>query len=128
MIKQIDHLVLTVKDIEETIKFYTIFLGMKEETFGLGRKALCFGFQKINLHEAGNEFEPKAKHPLPGSADLCFISDENIEKVITHLRKNNVMIEEGPVKRTGALGPILSVYIRDPDQNLIEISHYLEKE
>ncbi|PVE64479.1 VOC family protein [Priestia megaterium] len=128
MIKQIDHLVLTVKDIEKTINFYTIILGMKEETFGLGRKALLFGNQKINLHEAGNEFEPKAKHPLPGSVDLCFISNESLEKVVNILRKNNVTIEEGPVNRRGALGPIKSVYVRDPDQNLIEISHYLETE
>ncbi len=84
-----------------------------------------FGNQKINLHEAGNEFDPKAKHPLPGSADLCFISDETIDHIIGHLRKNNVSIEEGPVRRTGALGPIVSVYMRDPDQNLIEISQYL---
>ncbi|WP_211263412.1 VOC family protein [Priestia koreensis] len=125
MIQQIDHLVLTVKDIKKTIDFYTIILGMKEETFGLGRKALLFGNQKINLHEAGNEFEPKAQHTLPGSIDLCLISNESLERVIDVLNKNNVPIEEGPVNRTGALGPIRSVYVRDPDQNLIEIAVYI---
>ncbi|MCF7619710.1 VOC family protein [Bacillus sonorensis] len=125
MIKRLDHFVLTVKNLQETINFYTCVLGMEEETFGSGRKALRFGNQKINLHEAGNEFDLKAKHPLPGSADLCFISDETIDHIIGHLRKNNVSIEEGPVRRTGALGPIVSVYMRDPDQNLIEISQYL---
>ncbi|WP_339235189.1 VOC family protein [Bacillus sp. FSL K6-1012] len=125
MIKRLDHLVLTVKNLQETIRFYTSVLGMQEETFGSGRKALRFGNQKINLHEAGHEFEPKAQHPLPGSADLCFITDEPINKVVEHLTKMNVNIEQGPVKRTGALGPIISVYIRDPDQNLVEISEYL---
>ncbi|MBU5247131.1 VOC family protein [Bacillus halotolerans] len=125
MIKRLDHLVLTVKSLQETIRFYTSVLGMQEETFGSGRKALRFGNQKINLHEAGHEFEPKAQHPLPGSADLCFITDEPINKVVKHLTKMNVNIEQGPVKRTGALGPIISVYIRDPDQNLVEISEYL---
>ncbi|MGR0119410.1 VOC family protein [Bacillus halotolerans] len=125
MIKRLDHLVLTVKSLQETIRFYTSVLGMQEETFGSGRKALRFGNQKINLHEAGHELEPKAQHPLPGSADLCFITDEPINKVVEHLTKMNVNIEQGPVKRTGALGPIISVYIRDPDQNLVEISEYL---
>ncbi|MEC1665048.1 VOC family protein [Bacillus halotolerans] len=128
MIKRLDHLVLTVKSLQETIRFYTSVLGMQEETFGSGRKALRFGNQKINLHETGHEFEPKAQHPLPGSADLCFITDQTIHSLIEHLRKNNVKVEEGPVKRTGALGPIISVYIRDPDQNLIEISEYVERE
>ncbi|WIG46982.1 VOC family protein [Bacillus halotolerans] len=125
MIKRLDHLVLTVKSLQETIRFYTSVLGMQEETFGSGRKALRFGNQKINLHEAGHEYEPKAQHPLPGSADLCFITDEPINKVVEHITKMNVNVEEGPVKRTGALGPIISVYIRDPDQNLVEISEYL---
>ncbi|MEC1645900.1 VOC family protein [Bacillus halotolerans] len=125
MIKRLDHLVLTVKSFQETIRFYTSVLGMQEETFGSGRKALRFGNQKINLHETGHEFEPKAQHPLPGSADLCFITDEPINKVVEHLTKMNVNIEQGPVKRTGTLGPIISVYIRDPDQNLVEISEYL---
>ncbi|MCY8980511.1 VOC family protein [Bacillus halotolerans] len=128
MIKRLDHLVLTVKSLQETIRFYTSVLGMQEETFGSGRKALRFGNQKINLHEAGHEFEPKAQHPLPGSADLCFITDEPINKVVEHLTKMNVNVEQGPVKRTGTLGPIISVYIRDPDQNLVEISEYVERE
>jgi len=126
MIKKLDHFVLTVKDIEKTIHFYTVILGMQKETFGEGRIALRFGEQKINLHQAGHEFKPKAKQPLPGSADLCFITEEKIESVIHHLQKHNVEIEEGPVKRTGAVGPIVSVYIRDPDHNLIELSNYVD--
>ncbi|WP_195782385.1 VOC family protein [Priestia megaterium] len=126
MLKKLDHFVLTVKNIEKTIHFYTVILRMKKETFGEGKVALRFGEQKINLHEAGHEFEPKAKHPLPGSADLCFITEEKIESVIHHLQKHNVEIEEGPVKRTGALGSIVSVYIRDPDHNLIELSNYVD--
>ncbi|WP_342501255.1 VOC family protein [Bacillus sp. FSL W7-1582] len=127
MIRRLDHIVLTVQHMEETIRFYTNVLGMKEETFGEGRKALRFGLQKINLHEAGHEFEPKAAHPHPGSADLCFITDLDIDSLLLHLRKQVVPIEEGPVRRSGALGPIESIYIRDPDMNLIEISRYIEE-
>ncbi|PCK22954.1 VOC family virulence protein [Bacillus pumilus] len=127
MIRRLDHIVLTVQHMEETIRFYTNVLGMKEETFGEDRKALRFGLQKINLHEAGHEFEPKAAHPLPGSADLCFITDLDMDDLLLHLRKQVVPIEEGPIERTGALGPIESVYIRDPDMNLIEISRYIEE-
>ncbi|WP_342502434.1 VOC family protein [Bacillus sp. FSL R5-0397] len=127
MIRRLDHIVLTVQHMEETIRFYTNVLGMKEETFGEGRKALRFGLQKINLHEAGHEFEPKANHPKPGSADLCFITDLDIDSLLLHLRKQVVPIEEGPVRRSGALGPIESIYIRDPDMNLIEISRYIEE-
>lgn len=126
MINRIDHLVLTVKDINQTIHFYTTVLGMKEETFGEGRKALSFGVQKINLHEKGKEFEPKAKNPMPGSADICLILNERMERMMDRLRRLNVPIEEGPVKRTGARGAINSVYIRDPDDNLIELSNYIE--
>jgi catechol 2,3-dioxygenase-like lactoylglutathione lyase family enzyme len=93
--------------------------------FGQGRKALLFGHQKINLHEKGKEFEPKAKTAQPGSADLCFISETPLEEGIGHLKKHNIKIVEGPVQRTGANGPILSVYVRDPDENLIEISNYI---
>lgn len=128
MIRRLDHIVLTVQHMEETIRFYTTVLGMKEETFGEGRKALRFGLQKINLHEAGHEFEPKAAHPQPGSADLCFITDLDMDSLLLHLRKEVVPIEEGPVKRTGTLGPIESIYIRDPDMNLIEISRYIEED
>lgn len=127
MIRRLDHIVLTVQHMEDTIRFYTNVLGMKEETFGEDRKALRFGLQKINLHEAGHEFEPKAAHPLPGSHDLCFITDLDMDSLLLHLRKQVVPIEEGPVRRTGTLGPIESVYIRDPDLNLIEISRYIEE-
>ena len=123
-INYLDHLVLTVKDIDSTCEFYSNVLGMQVITFGEGRKALQFGNQKINLHEAGKEFEPKAKIAVPGSADLCFITNIEIEKVISHLQNCDIRIEEGPVRRTGATGPITSVYIRDLDENLIEISNY----
>ncbi|NTF40668.1 VOC family protein [Rhizobium rhizogenes] len=122
-IDHLDHLVLTVASIEQSCDFYGRVLGMGVETFGEGRKALTFGNQKINLHRAGHEFEPKAKWPTPGSADLCFISETSIDDVIAHLRAEAVAIEEGPVRRTGATGPILSVYFRDPDHNLIEVSN-----
>ncbi|MDL2399026.1 VOC family protein [Rhizobium mayense] len=122
-IDHLDHLVLTVASIEESCAFYARVLGMGVETFGAGRKALTFGNQKINLHQAGHEFEPKAKRPTPGSADLCFISQTPIDDVIAHLRAEGVAVEEGPVRRTGAAGAILSVYFRDPDDNLIEVSN-----
>ncbi len=124
-IDHLDHLVLTVASIEESCDFYARVLGMGVETFGEGRKALTFGNQKINLHRAGHEFEPKAERPTPGSADLCFISTTPLDDVIAHLQAEGVAIEEGPVPRTGATGPILSVYFRDPDQNLIEISNVI---
>jgi len=124
-ISHLDHLVLTVADIENTCNFYQTVLGFEVITFKGDRKALKFGHQKINLHQLGNEFEPKALHPTSGSADLCFISDTSISEVVTHLNQLNIQIEEGPVERTGAMHPILSVYIRDPDQNLIEISNML---
>ncbi len=124
-INSLDHLVLTVKDIDTTIAFYSKALGMQLVSFGDGRKALSFGLQKINLHEYGKEFEPKAGHPTPGSADLCFITAEPISDVIQHLASCGLSIIEGPVQRTGATGPILSIYLRDPDANLIEISNQL---
>lgn len=123
-IERIDHLVLTVRDIAATCEFYSKALGMTVVTFGAGRKALAFGQQKFNLHAAGREFEPKAHRPTPGSADLCLITAERLDAVITHLQASGVHIEEGPVQRTGALGPIRSVYFRDPDLNLIEVSTY----
>lgn len=123
-IARIDHIVLTVKDIAATIAFYTQVLGMQETTFGPGRRALSFGNQKINLHEAGKELELKAKTPTPGSADLCFVADGALAHVISTLNQRGIPIEVGPVARTGALGAMQSVYLRDPDGNLIEISEY----
>ena len=126
-IEAIDHIVLTVKDINATCEFYAKVLGMRVTSFGGGRKALSFGTQKINLHQYGQEFEPKAKEPTPGSADLCFITKIPISDVIEHLSMNGVEILEGPLQRTGAAGTIKSVYFRDPDGNLVEVSNY-EKE
>lgn len=123
-IKQLDHLVLTVKNIRETVNFYLSVLGMESEIFGEGRVALKFGGQKINLHEAGKELEPKAHHPLPGSADLCFVTDTELRVAMAHVKSRGVDIIDGPVRRTGAHGPMLSFYFRDPDLNLIEIASY----
>ncbi|PQJ89151.1 VOC family protein [Aliivibrio sifiae] len=124
-ISHLDHLVLTVKSIDDTIAFYTRALGMTKVTFGEGRVALLFGDQKINLHEQGNEFEPKALNVKNGSADLCFIMKTDISEVIKHLEEQGITIIDGPVLRTGALGHIISIYLRDPDGNLIELSNYL---
>lgn len=123
-IDRVDHFVLTVADIDATCDFYTHVLGMDVVTFGQGRKALSFGMQKINLHQHHHEFEPKAKQPTPGSGDFCLITSVPLDEVITHLKHCNVTVEEGPVARTGAQGPIQSVYFRDPDSNLVEVSHY----
>jgi catechol 2,3-dioxygenase-like lactoylglutathione lyase family enzyme len=125
-IDRIDHLVLTVGDIDRTIAFYVGVLGMTETTFRSGRKAVTFGSSKINLHQRGLEHEPKALVPTPGSADVCLIVQESLDVVVTELTANGIAIEEGPVERTGAQGPITSVYVRDPDGNLIELSNYLE--
>ncbi|OSM02096.1 VOC family protein [Magnetofaba australis] len=122
-IERLDHLVLTVADIDVTVAFYVSVLGMQAITFGAGRRALTFGQQKINLHQHNAEFEPKALTPTPGSADLCFLTTTPLEEVIAHLMDLNIAIEEGPIGRTGACGPLLSVYLRDPDGNLIEISN-----
>ena len=124
-ISHLDHLVLTVADIETTCQFYQSALNFEVITFGENRKALRFGTQKINLHQVGKEFEPKALHPTAGSADLCFIAETPIDEVMAHLHVQNISIVEGPIQRTGATGKILSVYLRDPDQNLIEISTFL---
>ncbi len=124
-INRIDHLVLTVKDIDETVQFYTSVMGMEKIEFGQGRIALAFGQQKINLHQLGNEFEPKAQHVGAGSADLCFIIDTPIQQAIDDLAAKGIQILEGPVYRTGALGKIISAYFRDPDGNLIEVSNYI---
>lgn len=123
-IKNIDHFVLTVASIEETCSFYEKTLGMKIEVFGEGRKALTFGNQKINLHEVGKEFEPKANRPTSGAGDFCLITETPLDEVMVHLKNCSVKIEGGPVPRTGAKGPITSVYFRDPDKNLIEVSIY----
>ena len=123
-IDRLDHFVLTVADIEATVEFYSQVLGMEPVTFRGGRQALAFGRSKINLHQAGREFEPKAARPTPGSADVCLISADPLEQVIAELALQGVPIESGPVERTGATGAIISVYLRDPDQNLIEISNY----
>lgn len=124
MIERLDHLVLTVADIDVTVDFYERVLGMRHERFGAGRSALVFGRQKFNLHQAGREFEPKAARPTPGAIDLCLITQWSMAQVLEHLAGQGVSVEEGPVARTGAVGPIESVYFRDPDSNLIEVSRY----
>lgn len=125
-ITHLDHLVLTVKSIDKTAEFYNSILGFQVQTFSGGRTALLFGNQKINLHEAGHEFEPKAHFPTPGSADLCFISHTDVSQVLQELHQNNITVLEGIVERTGAQGKIRSVYFRDPDLNLIEVSNYIK--
>lgn len=125
-IDRIDHIVLTVHDLERTIAFYSRVLGMEPVTFAGGRRGLAFGRQKLNLHQAGREFEPKALAPAPGAIDLCFISETPLAGVIEKLEAEGVVIIEGPVDKTGALGPMKSVYFRDPDGNLIEVSNYPE--
>ncbi|XP_055034612.2 glyoxalase domain-containing protein 5 [Misgurnus anguillicaudatus] len=123
-ISHLDHLVLTVRDLNKTTKFYSTVLGMEVITFKGDRKALSFGEQKFNLHQVGKEFEPRAKIPTPGSADLCLITKTPLMTVAAHLKACGVTIEEGPVDRTGAVGLISSLYFRDPDDNLIEVSNY----
>jgi len=125
MIDRLDHLVLTTAQEEACIAFYAGVLGMELETFGEGRKAFRFGNQKINLHVKGHEFEPKAHAPVPGALDLCFIASAPLEEIIETLKAKGVPLVEGPVKRTGAAFAIRSVYVRDPDLNLIEISERL---
>ena len=125
-IESLDHLVLTVADVDASCAFYERVLGMHTVTFGTGRKALAFGAQKINLHPYRHEFEPKAERPTPGSADLCFVSATPLAEVIAHLRACGVEVLEGPVPRTGARGPVVSVYFRDLDCNLIEVCNYLD--
>jgi catechol 2,3-dioxygenase-like lactoylglutathione lyase family enzyme len=120
---RLDHLVLTVREVGATCAFYADVLGMEVVTFGEGRKALAFGRQKINLHQAGREFEPKSARPTPGSGDICLMAETPLEAVIAHVRACGVEIEDGPVPRSGATGPITSIYLRDPDENLIEISN-----
>ncbi|UDI77258.1 VOC family protein [Staphylococcus taiwanensis] len=123
-IKNLDHLVLTVSNIDDTVDFYSNVLGMEKIQFGDNRTALKFGNQKINLHHVTNIIKPSASNPKPGSADLCFITETHIEEVEAQLKQHRVPIELGPVNRTGAMGDILSIYVRDSDNNLIEISNY----
>lgn len=128
-VTSLDHLVLTVTDIPATVAFYTEALGMEVETFhpadGTTRYALTCGAQKINLHQLGNEFEPKAAHVQAGSGDLCFLTEMPVADWMRHLEGIGISVEEGPVSRTGATGPLLSIYLRDPDGNLIEVSNRL---
>lgn len=124
-ILQIDHLVLTVKDIDVSVAFYKRVLGLNHVIFDGHCHALHFGVQKINLHPAGNEYQPHARAPVPGSADLCFIASGRIEDVISELRLRGVEIENGPTPQTGATGEMRSVYFRDPDENLVEVACYV---
>jgi catechol 2,3-dioxygenase-like lactoylglutathione lyase family enzyme len=123
LIRSIDHFVLTCADVDATIDFYTRVLGMTAETFAGGRRALSFGNQKVNLHQAGREFEPKARVATAGSGDFCLLSDVPVTEIAAHLAAEGVAIIEGPVAKTGAAGPLLSIYFRDPDGNLVEASN-----
>ena len=125
LVRAIDHLVLTVADVEATIDFYSRVLGMEAVAFGDGRKALAFGSQKINLHRAGAEFVPHAANPVPGSADFCLLTDVPVTDLAEHLARQGVEVIEGPVEKTGAAGPLLSIYFRDPDGNLVEVANPL---
>ena len=122
-IVNIDHIVLTVRDIANTVEFYESVLGMSQETYDDGRIALKFGNQKINLHKYGKEFEPKAVKPVPGSVDICFVTDTKLEVAIDYVKSKGIKIVDGPVTRTGATGKIVSFYFRDPDSNLIEVAN-----
>ncbi len=127
-VKKLDHLVLTVRDIDCSVQFYKVVLGMEQEIFSEGRVALKFGSQKLNLHLYHHEFSPHANAPTPGSADLCFITETELKTAIDHVRACGVEVVEGPVRRTGANGPLLSFYFRDPDGNLIEVSNELRSD
>ncbi len=123
IVRRIDHVVLTVANVERTVAFYERVLGMTAVSFGEGRRALAFGDQKLNLHQAGREFEPKALRPTPGAIDVCFTTDMPLDQVAAHLRSESVTIEHGPVDKIGARGALRSLYFRDPDGNLIEVSN-----
>ncbi|HEX5129797.1 MAG TPA: VOC family protein [Usitatibacter sp.] len=123
-IDRIDHVVLTVFDVDRTLDFYSRVLGMEPVTFAGGRRGLAFGGQKFNLHQAGREFEPKALKPAPGAMDFCLITETPLAEVMEELESHGVAIIAGPVDKTGAMGPIKSVYFRDPDGNLVEVSNY----
>lgn len=120
---RLDHIVLTVRDLDRTVDFYTRVLGMQAVTFAGGRRALSFGQQKINLHRAEAPYEPHARMPAPGSADVCFITSVPLDEAMRHVRAEGIAIEEGPVPRTGAIGPLTSFYVRDPDGNLVEVAN-----
>lgn len=122
-VQRIDHVVLTVADLDRTLEFYERVLGMTPVSFGEGRRALAFGDQKLNLHQAGREFEPKALRPTPGAIDLCLTTDVPLDEVAAHLRSESVVIEHGPVDKVGARRPLRSLYFRDPDGNLVEVSN-----
>ncbi len=124
-IDRIDHVVLTVADIEKTCEFYSRVLGMEVVTFGENRRALRFGRQKLNLHERGKEASLRARTAIPGAVDICLITESPIEEVVSQLQRAGVSIEEGPIERSGAIGPMMSVYFRDLDENLIEVSRYI---
>lgn len=124
--ERFDHCVLTVADIDATIDFYERVLDMEVVTWD-GRKALRFANSKINLHEVGKEIEPTALHPGPGTEHLCFVVSDPLEEIIDAIKRTETPIESGPIERVGAIGPILSVYVRDPDQNLIEVSNLIER-
>jgi catechol 2,3-dioxygenase-like lactoylglutathione lyase family enzyme len=133
-VQRIDHLVLTCRDVAATIRFYTEVLGMKEVTFGAGRKALSFGRQKFNLHPLGQAAEGGgdnvaaiAARPTPGSADVCLVVAENAGAILAHLAVCGIPVDEGPVVRIGALGPVESIYVRDPDGNLVELARYVDE-
>ena len=130
-VQSIDHIVMQAVDVPETIKFYTEILGMAHSEFqppagGAVRQSLHFGTQKINLHDAGSPFWPHARNPAAGSIDLCFITQQPLSDWQQHLTNCGIVIEDGPVRKAGANGPLLSIYIRDPDGNLVEISNYIE--
>ena len=125
-VDSLDHLILTVRDPAATLRFYTEALGMRQETFGDGRLALHFGDQKLNLHVAGEEASPNAQSATPGSADLCFVTRTPVEGVLRVLEEHGIDVEQGPVERVGATGPLLSVSVRDPDGNLVELANVLD--
>jgi catechol 2,3-dioxygenase-like lactoylglutathione lyase family enzyme len=127
-IDSLDHVVLTVHDLDATVRFYVDVLGMTEASFGDGRRALRFGDQKLNLHEAGAEVAPSATDATPGSADLCLLTRTPVEGVLRVLEEHGTAVEQGPVEREGATGPLLSVYFRDPDGNLVELANRLTGE
>ncbi|HUF87472.1 MAG TPA: VOC family protein [Thermohalobaculum sp.] len=123
LVRAIDHFVLTCGDVEATVAFYERALGMKGETFAGGRRALSFGNQKINLHQAGAEFEPRATRPVPGAGDFCLLADVPVAEIAEHLATMGIEVIEGPVAKTGATGPLTSIYFRDPDGNLVEVAN-----